>query len=273
VKYLFKFLALAFLICCVVLVITFAARQKSFSKDHHIQNILSKIPKEDYDALDKLFRCLVFENYFAYTLFGGKPMTYHGAFYDQPTATLDHPNSALIFLTNWKTWEKYANLPEFEMNNFVFIEEKRPELFGIHFINKKNILQCVKDNLDIFQEVLGENITPEAVLQSLLSGEDIYEALKDSHILYGILFGFGAENARAFHEKFELGLSLPEPVAFHQEDPDLHLLPLPYFSVFYPNKATDRLRKQYMKEREQILQIYEKGNFLEITLSRLLSKK
>jgi hypothetical protein len=252
------------------MIVIYTTQQKKSSTKPRVQELLSKISREDYQALDKLFYCLMFENYFAYTLFGTKPITYHGAFYDQPTATIERPNSAIIFLTNWKVWEKYAKHSEFQTKNFIFLEEKRPELFGVYFINKKNVLQCVKENIEIFKCVLGKEITPEKVLQLLIESKDIYEPLKDNHILYGILFGFGAENATAFYQKFELALPLPDPTPFHNEDPKISLLPLPYFMTFHPNSDTERLRKLYTEERKHILSTYEQGNFLEITFNQLL---
>jgi|GEM_PF-2346968 hypothetical protein len=259
------------LICCVFIVIAYSTQQSTISGGNRVQKALSKISKEDYAQLEQLFRILFFENYFAYTLFGSKPMTYHGAFYEQPIhVTIDNPNSELIFLTNWKIWEKYSKLPEFKSENFVFIYEKRPELFGIHFISKRNILSCVRDNIDIFKDILGSEINPEKVLQAIETSNDIYETLGDTHLLYGILFGFGTQNAIAFHQKFDLELPLPDPMPFHTEEPEDHPLPLPYFMTFFPNAETERLQKQYANEREMILSKYSKGDFLEITLRELL---
>jgi hypothetical protein len=329
-KYLVLVFAGPFLFCCVILIGSCSEKQKASSKTTYVQEVINKIPRCDYVALDRLFRCLVFENYLAYTLFGQKPMTYYGAFYEQPAhVTMENPNSEFIFLNYWEIWKKYStylarishtfsdsshtlhddlasqvgeavlheHCPrplerqsqsaerrsvqkkcekcglEFQTKNFFFKEEKSPELFGILFINKKNVLRCVRENMEIFKEILGNDITPEKVLQALMNDEDLSELLKDNHILCGILFGFGKENATHFHQKFGLDLALPDPIPFHHEDPEVHPLPLPYFMTFYPNAGTDRLRKQYIQDRKRILEIYSKGNFLEITLMQLLSEK
>ena len=238
-----------------------------------VKKILSNIPKEDYQALDALFRCLVFERYFAYTLFGSKPMTHYGAFCEQHYQKITHPGSKFIFLNYWKVWKKYSHLPEFQTANFVFIEEKDSELFRVHFLNKKNVIRNVKDNIHVFQEVLGDNITPEQVLDLILKSNNVDEALGAGDLLCGILFGFGIENARAFHQIYQLGLPLKNDAApFHNEEFVPYLLPLPYFMVFQPSTQTEMLRKQYQQEREKILELYSKGNFLEITLTQLLKE-
>lgn len=237
-----------------------------------VKEFLKKIPPEDYQALDQLFRVLVFENYFAYTLFGSKPMTHKGAFYEVLSRDPPKPNSGdHIFLSNWKIWKKYAHFPELQTTNYAFVEKEYPELFDIHFVNKKNVLSCVQDHLAAFREVLGNEITPEKVYDSIVRSDDLYEALGNSQILYGILFGFGEPNARGFHEKFVLGLDLPEPTFFNNEKQKPNHLSLPYFVVFGKNRETEMLRKTYEQEQKKILSIYAKGNFLEITLNKLIS--
>jgi hypothetical protein len=56
-----------------------------------------------------------------------------------------------------------------------------------------------------------------------------------------------------------------------KEEQKPNYLPLPYFVVFGKNRETEILRKTYEQERKKILSIYSKGNFLEITLNKLLS--
>jgi hypothetical protein len=237
-----------------------------------IRELLKKIPQEDYQALDSLFRVLVFENYFAYTLFGSKPMTHKGAFYEVLTHhPLKKSGGDYIFLTNWKVWKKYACQSEFQTPNYVFLEGNLPELFDVHFLNKKNVLACIKSHLSTFREILGDEITPEGVYDSIIHSEDLYEALGNSQILYGILFGFGETNARGFHEKYELNIDVQEPTFFNEKMPKPNDLPLPYFAVFGASKETEMLRKTYEQERKKILSVYSKGNFLEITLTKLLS--
>jgi hypothetical protein len=260
-----KFLLFSFLFC---------VRMEAVppTQNFSIKAILSQIPKDDYEALDQLFRTLVIENYFAYTLFGSKPMTHKGVFYGVLTRERSKDNEGdQIFLTYWEIWKKYASRPEFQTPNYFFVEKKLPELFEIHFLNRKNVLACVQEYLSTFKEILGEGVTPEKIYYNMITSNDVYEALGNSQILYGILFGFGEKNARGYHEKFELELDIPEPIFFNDEEQKPNHLSLPYFSVFGPNRETDLLRKTYQQERRRILSLYSKGNFLEITLTKLLS--
>lgn len=237
-----------------------------------IQEILSEIPHDDRIVLEQLFSTLILENYFAYTLFGSKPMTHKGAFYDVLDRDRTQENAGdHIFLTSWELWKKYASRSEFQTPNYAFVEKKFPELFEIHFLNKKNVEACVEEYFATFQEILGADITPQQVYQNLVYADDVYDALGNSQILYGILFGFGEENARGYHEKFELDLNIPDPISFHDEEQKTNQLPLPYFSVFRNNRETAVLRKTYQQERERILSLYSNGNFLDITLTQLLS--
>lgn len=235
------------------------------------KEILFSIPKEDYEALEMLFKNLMIENYLAYTLFGTKPITHKGAFFYHPTSM--RYDSDQIFINNWKIWKKYAKLPQFKTPNYAFLEKKFPESFEIHFVNKRNVIACIELNIAIFRSIFGNDITPQEILNTILCSDDIYDAIGQSQILYGILFGFGKQNAIGYHQKFELGLPIPDPKPFHIERPTAFTpLPLPYFSVFQEDEETNNLKKKYKQERENILKIYSKGNFLDITLQKLTAK-
>ena len=84
-------------------------------------------------------------------------------------------------------WKKYASRPEFQMPNYVFVEKQFPELFEVHFLNRNNVLSCVQKHLKAFQEVLGDDITPETVYAAMVHSDDMFDALGKSQILYGIL--------------------------------------------------------------------------------------
>jgi hypothetical protein len=225
-------------------------------------SIIKNISNADQKILHRMFRHLILDDQFAYTLFGSKPMSHKGVFFDS-----DNQN----FIENWKIWKKYAARSEFQMQNYAIKEKTYPELFEIHFLNKKNVLSCVQKHLPTFKEILGKDITPEKVYQDMTTADDVYAILGNSQILYGILFGFGEKNARGYHEKFELELDIPDPIPFNEEDPQPGHLTLPYFSVFGCHQETDVLHRTYQQERRHILSLYSKGNFLEITLTKLLS--
>lgn len=99
----------------------------------------------------------------------------------------------------------------------------------------------------------------------MLKSDDLFEALGNSQVLYGILLGYGEENAKGFD------LDLPDPKPFSKESPKPNRLTLPYFQTFSTSQETPFLRKQYQEDRKKILSIYSNGNLLEITLTKLLS--
>lgn len=122
----------------------------------------------------------------------------------------------------------------------------------------------IEKHASTFREVLGD-LRPHEILAHILSAEDLFEAIGNSQILYGILLGYREENARGFE------LDLPDPKPFNEDSSMQNQLTLPYFMTFFPNTETERLRKLYTQEREMILAKYSKGNLLEITLNQLLS--
>lgn len=70
---LFKLLILPF-VCCVGMVPIHASQ-------HYVIEVLRNIPSEDRELLTKLFRSLLFDDQFAYTLFSSKPITHKGSIF------------------------------------------------------------------------------------------------------------------------------------------------------------------------------------------------
>ncbi len=63
-------------------------------------------------------------------------------------------------------------------------------------INRKLLLSTIRENLPLFQYVLGPTITPEFLLEALLSpGKAFCEVLDYDRVLIGIVLGYGVQNA------------------------------------------------------------------------------
>jgi hypothetical protein len=235
-------------VCCAGMIPIYASQ-------HHPTEILRNISSEDRETLTKLFRSLLFDDQFSYTLFGSKPITHKGVFFDTDTAK---------FIKNWQIWKKYKHFFDTNNSNYVFLEKTYPELFEIHFINKKLVLSTIEKHSSTFSRILGQ-LTPHEILERMLKSDVLFAALGNSQILYGILLGFGEENAKGFD------LDLPDPKPFNKESPKPNHLSLPYFQTYSASQETSFLRKQYKQDREKILSIYSKGDLLEITLTKLFS--
>jgi hypothetical protein len=223
---------------------------------HSINEILGSISAEDRRDLTQLFQSLLFENQFAYTLFGSKPITHKGVFFDT-----DSEN----FIHRWQTLKKYLVFVNETHSNFAFLEKTYPELFEIHFVNKQLVLDTIERHAPAFREVLG-NLQPNEILARILTFEDLFEAIGNSQILYGVLLGYGEENARGFDQ------NLPNPKPFNEDYLGQDQLTLPYFQTFSERERLE-LKSRYQSERNYILSLYSKGNFLEITLTKLLANE
>src|ERR1700722_9756945 len=100
---------LLMLTCWVVVNQVYAAQQVT---TYEIKDTLQGISKKDYQALDQLFKTLMFDQCFAYTLFGSKPMSHHGTFHYKYYKAITNPKGKHLFLEYWSVWKKYSNLLE-----------------------------------------------------------------------------------------------------------------------------------------------------------------
>jgi hypothetical protein len=281
-------------------------------RDHsrHVSRALSKIPKEDKETLEAFF----FELYFsggAYVLFGNKPMSI--CLFTELNYSGKTPLKNIIELSTclhlqnikanrgWKVWKKYEYL--FPSSQFAIIENKGPDYITIAIVNKRNFLKIVEDNMDIFREFLGIDITSKVLLRRCLASSDLIREVFQGHdVLLGIVLGYGRHNARLFSRKTKIEeergspvvsslntqmvpangfLSLEEEYQYINdllsffEERDLWecscpILPLPGFVADPTHPETQQLKKQYREERKKIIEKYKKGDFLEITLEAFM---
>jgi len=264
-----------------------------------IREALDAMPKSEKENLERLFQDLFNRENFGYTLFGDKPMSLT----DYSTTSFDSDGipskSGLRFQKRWEVWKKYAHA--FPMTSYLLIEDPRERGSSkeILFINKKCFIDKVNEHLDLFQEALGENITGVLLLKKIEDNHQFLSFFNDHQMLLGILLGYGKHNARLFAERHQIS-----PFVYRKEFPKVPIkIPTPsegfpslqeefnsYFSVLtlfgdpkysplvihsvhfvadHKHPETISLQKKYRKMRGEISAIYAKGDFLEITLSKL----
>lgn len=234
------------------------------------------IEKDDFFEIDGLFKYLIFDESFAFALFGNKPISTIAVY--KPSRAVDTIifgnclNYSLDLL--WNTWKKYKLL--FPMTQYVFFSQERDGYFEIYLINKKNCLKVIKENLTLFQKEIGAEKNPQEILDSLCFTKDIFsEALNNSQILYGILFGYGKESAQGFYDvhfhPHRYILKQPHRIEHDWLTTHFCALEIPRFASF-SEKEGAYLIKEYDLQRRKILDEYSKGDFLEITLSKLCEK-
>ncbi len=281
---------------------TFFLINQIFSQD--ISNILSFIPTEEKVALKKLFYWMMRSDNLSYSLFGDKPISLSGDFTVTPLGNvIMGDRRAYLFWKYWQIWEKYEK--EFVIKNFLFIKEPSittSDVINIIFINKKEFINIVGKHINIFKEKLGYDLTPEHLLKKIEDNRKFANIIKNDEVLWGILLGYGVHNAKLYDRKYrlerflyfdeipKLPIKKPSPSkSFSSIEEEFDFLeskikpfgeygysPLIQNSVHFmidpQHPETKALEKKYRELRGKISVIYSKGDFLEITLSKLTSK-
>ena len=261
------------------------------------------IPQEDRWILEGFFRALILQEGGAFTLFGDKPITYDAYFESQKDEVPNLLTAGRCWQGNehckagWQVWEKYRHL--FPSKDFLLLAKHRNENWiEIILLNKALLTQKMQEHLCEFKSILGQGFTPESFLSQYEKSDDsLFHLLKEHHGLFGILLGFGKRNAWMYQERdricvddFRFTLKThPLPCGGFEtiaEEKDffactfarsfndmgrLTFINLPYFMVDPKSKETCSLQKKYLLQRKHIQDIYDHGNFLEITLAKFCS--
>jgi hypothetical protein len=175
-------------------------------KKEKLLNILTSMPVEDRQGLESLFRYLMADGDFGYTLFGDKPVAFSdfyidlelGFFFDESTL-----NSFAVIHKGWLLWQKYKSY--FPSHSFILIDYVNPDytVIGFALYHKQKI------------EVLYDKYQP---LMSIVFGHadhiptflnpPMLEPLKAKcnknlyHQAQGLLLGYDEKNTERFRDKF-----------------------------------------------------------------------
>jgi hypothetical protein len=217
---------------------------------------LSHIPKEDRARIEKLLSFLVWDEAFAYVLFGNKPMSRVSQPRKLSSYYLEVYQSPLFELESlWETWEKYAYW--FPMREFVFLTENDENLFTIYLLNKTNCLEVIEGNLALFQEKTGCNLNSSEMFDYVFTSDDVFKkGLNKSQALTGMLFGYGTGNAVGYENHFSVNRCPvpPECTDTEGDTEDSCLLFIPGF-VSFSAEETRNLMADYRQQRQEILKM------------------
>ncbi len=183
----------------------------------------------------------------------------------------------------WECWEKNAYL--FPHSQFLFIEEE--VAFGsdivlhIFVINKESFLATLHQNKNLFKDVLGEDFSPESLLNTIEKKKQVRPLLNYDEALFGILLGYGVESPVAYkmhHQKITIergDWNRPDWTANYQgieaKTPKrCHLDPVAF--VGDPqSEEVQTLLNHYSQELEEIWITYKKTRDpLKLALDKLL---
>lgn len=248
---------------------------------------IADIIPEDRESINHLFSLLIKEEQFGYTLFGDKPISLSGHFIITPWENIvEHINDQDgVFWKNWRIWEKYQHL--FPLKNFILINEtsrKNKNISHIILINKKEFIRIINQNHRLFEIILGCQISPQDMLKKIESREMTFiDSINDHQGLWGLLLGYGKHNSMLYNQRersyFDC-LALSDAALKHssiklESCGDYHYSPLIIGSVYFAGDTDDSetrtLQEKYRELRGKISKTYTRGDFLEITLSKLTS--
>jgi hypothetical protein len=185
---------------------------------------------------------------------------------------LEHILNRYRIREGWEVWQKYEHL--FLLKGFSIIHYPCPSIPGyieVAIINHRNFIQVVNKHLSDFQTLLGEKLSPQYILEQYIKGEgNIFNRIRNHDGLFGTILGFGRENAWEFMKRSG-GQSLKSFLETEPKD-TLHIFP-PLFAVIPDSYETKELREKYERERPKIDLIYQKEDFLEIVLTKLMGYK
>lgn len=252
--------------------------------------------EEDQKWIDKFFQEFFFETASIYTLFGTKPMSevllVSATEQERLESFLPYLNTLDIkdrneFIQelkkssqsydldkNWDKWVKWKK--QRGPSPFLFV--KRPiddHLSSGYIINAQEVVWILRKHYDLFCRELGLEFDP---LNAILDFENLqsvfWNKVFDSHLLQGILHGYGERNSYFFSEQMKLQKEDPHqfdrycifrgPSPKEKKEP----LPLPMFRS-YTTSGSDPVLVQYKEERRKIQQELKGKDFTQVVFSRL----
>lgn len=173
-----------------------------------IQNILKHMPTEDRQDLESLFRHLIAEGDFGYTLFGDKPLACSDFYVDLELGFLFNQETLNSFANlhrGWLVWQKYKSL--FPSKTFVLLDYVAADynLIGFVLYHKPKTKALYDKHQSLMNQVFGglELINSFLVFQKISE----LELEVDMPLYYqalGLLLGYDEVSVKRFKEKFDL---------------------------------------------------------------------
>lgn len=259
--------------------------------------VLSQMSLEDRHYLAVFLSGILFSDDCSYLLFGSKPI----AVAECEKFTSFHFSRYWMCEMDFKAakgfevFKKYQHL--FSSDNIIVRLDEDEEGCSVLMINKKNLLKTLKEHIHDFKLVLGPQVTIESLFAQITRKDHLADVVNHHEALFGILLGYGRNNAWLFHEKgallHRLNSFIPpqkrdnslekmyaETVAkttFFSEDAHEYKyilksprLPLLHFVADPSSAETKMIKEQYSKERENMRKLFARQGFVEATLQLLM---
>ena len=185
----------------------------------------------------------------------------------------------------YKRWKNYTGEKYlfYEIDDYIELNgEKKRSLEGV-FVNVLETAYLLKKYYEDFKKVVGRDFDPLEVVYELpnRNESEFWRKIKGD-FFSGLLFGFGEKNAYLFQLRSQKRIPFHGNLLFldveevrkkdksiNKKELTINDLCIPDYVSFSP---TDPIRLRYKQERDEILKIYSKKNFLKKTLRYLDSE-
>lgn len=268
-----------------------------------ILNNSSQISEKDKKEINLFFKNLFFEQSFAYSLFGDKPMSLSDeildkfsqkkwvelleidGYCDNTLKPFCDPSNSLN--ERWKIWEKYKS--KFTIKNYLLLKKEIGSQTRLFFINIKAFKKIVGENINLFRKIINSNLTADDLLEEIKNeNKNMMDTLHDNEGLLGILLGFGTHNSMLFQKREDLinslGKNLKDPrsiqkkineldeklQSLHSHDPyiiaTMHRVG---FAADQSHEETHYLKSKYDRLNKKVLDIFARKDWFEQVLLKL----
>ncbi len=157
---------------------------------------------EESSVIDKFLRIMCEKSETGFVFLGDKPVCIHGYYLEDSFSQANECHQFSITLkeavTKWKQVQQTQESQNIIIHFYDKPDTSTKNIINLLFINKSLFLKTVQENLALFQYILGPQVTPTALLNQLISADNIDTVLKSNRVLAGILLGFGTQNALYF---------------------------------------------------------------------------
>jgi hypothetical protein len=241
-------------------------------KLEQVNQILAKMPTQDIQALNYLFRTLMTSEQtpIGYTFFFDKPMSF---------VEFDEVRNKKL-MPAFQIWKKYAAelLPDNVHFRLAYPIDKASayaDFPSIYILNKKAFLNKVRQHISDFREMLGHKMTPKTLFDRIMSDEEniLHYKLKSSEALYGLLFGLTIADvtmadSRVFKAVYKFDAISPA----YNNDHTRVILPQG-LSIDRNNQESKKLIDHWQsvqKELQKIVDVKDSVEFLRIMLRKYI---
>ena len=172
---------------------------KNLKKSPLWQQALNALSDEDRTILEIFFRLLLKDTNGGYVLYGSKPLLTEQVF------SIGEKRNEIGIISKWtrfsvilqrgfRIWNK---LP-FKSQNYLIQSYHTPVYGAAEFIfaNKQSFFHVIEQNLTLFQYALGPEVSSQGLWSQLKDSNQTFSSIfKNEKVLFGIVFGYGTQNA------------------------------------------------------------------------------